>query len=145
MNLWLFQSLVAVIVCFLLCWTPYHALRIMFVITSKNGLRNQKLLEMEETLHLISGNFFAFSFASTFWYPFISIISSSIENTMYQFHEIQVAATTLVPPSIHFSTACFRNDFEMDSVISRTNALKDFKISLIVPCRLELIVVGEIT
>ena len=45
----------AVIVCFLVCWTPYHALRIMFVITSKTGLRNQKLLEMEDTLYMISG------------------------------------------------------------------------------------------
>ena len=64
---------------------------------------------------------------------------------MYQFHEIQVAATTLVPPSIHFSTVCFQNDFEMGSVISRTSALKDFEISSIVPCRLELIAVGELT
>ena len=54
---------VAVIVCFLLCRTPYHALRIVFVITSKNGLRNQKLLEVEETLYLISGNFFEIIFA----------------------------------------------------------------------------------
>ena len=48
---------VAVIVCFLICWTPYHALRIMFVITSKMGLRSQKLLEMEDTLYLISGKY----------------------------------------------------------------------------------------
>ena len=54
-----FHVSVAVIICFLICWTPYHALRIMFVITSKMGLRSQKLLEMEDTLYLISGIIFS--------------------------------------------------------------------------------------
>ena len=61
------------------------------------------------------------------------------------FNDIQAAATTLVPPSIHFSTVCFQNDFEMGSVISRTKALKDFVISSIVPRRLELMAAGELT
>ena len=60
------------------------------------------------------------------------------------FYKIQAAATTLVPPSIHFSTVCFPNDFEMGFVISRTNALKDFEIFLIVPHLPELIAVGEL-
>ena len=61
------------------------------------------------------------------------------------FNDIQAAATTLVPPSIHFSTVCFQNDFEMGSVISRTNASKDFEISLIVLRRLERIAVEQLT
>ena len=61
------------------------------------------------------------------------------------FNDIQAAATTLVPPSIHFSTVCFQNDFEMGSEISKTNALKGFKISSIVLLRLDPIAVGELT
>ena len=61
------------------------------------------------------------------------------------FNDIQAAATTLVPPSIHFSTVCFQNDFEMGSEISKTNALKDLEISSTAPRRLDLIAVGELT
>ena len=46
---------VAVITCFLVCWTPYHAMRIMYVVTSITKTRTPELVETEETLHLLSG------------------------------------------------------------------------------------------
>ena len=49
---------VAVIVCFLVCWTPYHIERIVFVIA--NTRRKWKTFhDLHETLHVISGNHYS--------------------------------------------------------------------------------------
>ena len=47
----------AVIACFLICWTPYHVQRMMFVIlTRTNSWKSHpNLLKIQETLHLVSG------------------------------------------------------------------------------------------
>ena len=46
---------VAVIICFLICWTPYHVQRIMFVIVTKKDLWNERILDIQDTLHTIAG------------------------------------------------------------------------------------------
>lgn len=48
----------AVIICFLVCWTPYHVQRIMFVFVTKTESWTPKLFETAEILHLISGKYF---------------------------------------------------------------------------------------
>jgi len=44
----------AVIVCFLICWTPYHVQRIMFVVVTKKDLWNKRILDIQDTLHMIA-------------------------------------------------------------------------------------------
>ena len=46
---------VAVIICFLICWTPYHVQRIMFVVVTKKDLWNERILDIQDTLHTIAG------------------------------------------------------------------------------------------
>ena len=46
---------VAVLICFLVCWTPYHVQRLLFAIVTKTGAWNSRLFDIQETLHLISG------------------------------------------------------------------------------------------
>jgi hypothetical protein len=50
-----FIFLVAVIVCFLACWTPYHVQRMMFVFVTKADTWSPTLFEAQETLHVLSG------------------------------------------------------------------------------------------
>ena len=47
--------IVAVITSFLICWTPYHVLRNMYVITSITNTRTSSVVNTEETLHVLSG------------------------------------------------------------------------------------------
>ena len=54
LKMFLFHS-VAVIVCFLICWTPYHIERILFVIVNMKK-KLKKLHTLHETLHVMSGN-----------------------------------------------------------------------------------------
>ena len=49
--------LVAVIVCFLICWTPYHVQRIMFVIVTKKDLWNKDILNIQDSLHMVAGKY----------------------------------------------------------------------------------------
>ena len=47
--------IVAVITSFLICWTPYHVLRNVYVITSITKTRTSSVVNAEETLHVLSG------------------------------------------------------------------------------------------
>ena len=53
-----FCFLVAVITCFLLCWTPYHVQRIMFIILTRTESWSPHLMRIQETLHIVSGKKF---------------------------------------------------------------------------------------
>ena len=48
---------VAVITSFLICWTPYHVLRNMYVITSITNTRSRSVVNAEDTLHVLSGKY----------------------------------------------------------------------------------------
>ena len=60
---------VAVIVCFLVCWTPYHIERIVFVIANTRS-KWKTFHDLHETLHVISGNHYSWNNSSNsfnFW------------------------------------------------------------------------------
>ena len=46
---------VAVIACFLICWTPYHVQRMMFVVLTRTDTWSSHLMKIQETLHIVSG------------------------------------------------------------------------------------------
>ena len=46
---------VAVIACFLICWTPYHVLRMMTVILTLTDGWSSNLRTIRETLYIVSG------------------------------------------------------------------------------------------
>ena len=56
------QFSVAVIACFLICWTPFHVSRMMFVIATKTEKWNRALKEIQTVLHYVSGKFYFTSF-----------------------------------------------------------------------------------
>ena len=49
---------VAVIACFLICWTPYHVQRMMFVILTRTDSWSSHLMKIQETLHIVSGKYY---------------------------------------------------------------------------------------
>ena len=51
----IFVSLVAIFVCFIVCWTPYHVHRILFVVAKALDFRGIKARDIQEILHLLSG------------------------------------------------------------------------------------------
>ena len=46
---------VAVIMLFLICWTPYHAQRIMFVVVTKTESWTKEIQRITEIIHAVSG------------------------------------------------------------------------------------------
>ena len=51
----IYLSSEAVLVCFLICWTPYHVQRNMFVFVTKTEAWNRNLVDVQDTLHLVAG------------------------------------------------------------------------------------------
>merc|ERR1712141_631637 len=62
----------AVILCFLICWTPYHIQRIMFVVVNmKSGW--EQFHSLHETLHVVSGCcYFLSAVVNPFLYSLLS-------------------------------------------------------------------------
>ena len=54
-NVILFWFLVAIFVCFIVCWTPYHVHRILFVVAKTLNFKGTKARDIQEILHLLSG------------------------------------------------------------------------------------------
>ena len=54
-NFLYFIYAVAVIFCFLICWTPYHIQRMLYVFVAKTNYQNPKIVQIQEALHLASG------------------------------------------------------------------------------------------
>ena len=48
---------VAVIACFLVCWTPYHVQRIIFLFTTLTESWSKRIASIQGTLHVVSGMF----------------------------------------------------------------------------------------
>ena len=51
----LFWFIVAIFVCFIVCWTPYHVHRILFVVAKTLDFKGTKARDIQEILHLLSG------------------------------------------------------------------------------------------
>ena len=49
---------VAVIACFLICWTPYHVQRMMFVVLTRTDTWSSHLMKIQEILHIVSGKYY---------------------------------------------------------------------------------------
>ena len=47
--------LVAVFVCFLICWTPHHVARIRFLIITKTQSWDEQSTSTQEIIHMIAG------------------------------------------------------------------------------------------
>ena len=56
---------VAVIACFLVCWTPYHVQRIIFLFTTLTESWSKRIASIQGTLHVVSG-MFEYTFSQCF-------------------------------------------------------------------------------
>ena len=62
------------IACFLICWTPFHVSRMMFVIATKTEKWNKALKEIQTVLHYVSGKKFYYRSVekcNSFWWSYI--------------------------------------------------------------------------
>ena len=52
--------LVAVFVCFLICWTPHHVARIRFLVITKTKSWDEQTTSTQEMIHMIAGKIIRF-------------------------------------------------------------------------------------
>ena len=106
---------VAVFVCFIICWTPYHVHRLLYVMAKKFDFWTTQMQDVQKVLHLLSGieKDVVFKHNMLFFY---SIAFNIVESTFF-FTLFQDVVISLILQSTHFCIVFYQSNFEVGYTI----------------------------